>query len=308
MAKKLAWSTLALIVLCQMVYGQVISRPELADDEINRLWMSSRPHNLPTVVMHHNGQILDGTKEIGPIGVQRTLGVMDWPWNAPGGRTAADKSSIKTVWPPSIQARPQQLLMRSNNRERAAWKWPDGSAFFELHMHRRGHPFELRCLRKHRDGYGILCYESRVFAPVIPPHLKKGEVVRRESRRSLHPQNEKVFEGVCHYYDDVNVDWNAVVYGSKWEEVTGDSYSMAGKGDGFVVPKSYQGWILGDKTIDSCKRCHEDFGTSVGRFDARRDWYGFFQGADGIPSFDPIDRRSVKPNHGGLGTWTWKNN
>lgn len=296
--------------------------PELAEEDVNAMWRASRIHDLPRIFYFApngvQGRFLSCEVEIGPQHIRRTNAGMEFPWRNPGGRgDDGRRLTIKSVYPPDIKAKIVDVRLkkpylqgptgyRYNYQTRRAWQWPKGSAFFELHYHPKGHSFELRCLIKTKDGYGFDNYEVRKFAPKIRSELKKGEVVRVEQIRSTHPINPFSAKGEVYYYDDVDIDWKTEVLKEPWEDVTGSEWHHAGKGNGWVTPKNYFGFITGSKHED-CAKCHESAGIPNENFEFMRDWYGNVPGADGIFRFDPVDRRTVRPN-GQLIGWKWRNN
>lgn len=292
----------------------------LGNEELNEKYKQAREYELPRAVFH-DGRFIDGFVEIGPDGIKNTLASMEFPWRHPGG-TLSQPLTRKFVWPTNIEpASIRQALFKTPTRvagpyaSRPAWSWPKGSTFFEVHYHPvHKHPFEVRVLEKVDSGYGFDNYDAHVFAPIendqdLPFNA---QVVSSQRVRidSGHPLNNFTASGVLHLYEDApeNFDWIKFVGSREWPEVTGREWHHAGKGDNWLTPKNYHSWITGSDR-DSCAKCHDRSGQHVTMFEPFRDWYGYIQGADGIFSFDPIDRSLVVP-----GTmlprrgYKWRNN
>lgn len=292
----------------------------LGNPELNAKYKSAREYELSRVV-YQDGRFIDGFVEIGPTGVKNTLASMEFPWRHPGG-TLSKPLTRKFVWPANIQpAVIKDMQFKTPTRvsgpyaTRPAWSWPKGSTFFEVHYHPvGGHPFEVRVLEKVDSGYGFDNYDAHVFAPIESaeevPFTARLVSSQRVRIHSGHPSNPLIADGILHKYGNApaGFNWTEFVGSREWPEVTGREWHHAGDGDEWLTPSNYHSWITGSDR-DSCAKCHSRSGQHVTMFEPFRDWYGYVQGADGIFSFDPVDRSLVVP-----GTrlprrgYRWRNN
>ncbi len=286
--------------------GRLPSRLLLDDERLNQRFAEAREFQLSKICLVSN-TYCDCRKDIGPAGIRHTLAGMEFPWRHPGGRSVSGLTK-KFVWPANVKAiknvrlRQRGVVSKVGNRyvlansfSRIGWKWPKDTTLFELHLHPGGWPFELRVLEKVQDKIGFSAYDVHVFRPFAAeadlPFDAAGEHVDYDIN-STHPVN--AFQAVGHVveYPDFQVDWATLVRAAPWPDTTGHNWHHAGKGDGWLSPKGYRGWMTGS-TRESCAKCHDNAGAPVALFEPFRDWYGHIPGADGIFSFDPIDRRTV---------------
>lgn len=304
-------SLVVLLLFCSFCFAQ---KPiELDDERLGKKFSAAREYKLTRICLDSFGVYWDCRREIGPDGVRNTLGGMEFPWKHPGGRFT-ELHTKKFVWPPDVKAaknlyvdlpavqstsiRNGRLVGYMGTERRITWKWPKGTTFFELHYHPKGWPFELRVLEKVGDGWGFDNYEAHIFRPFRGedelPFVPVG-VHRDYTINTTHPFNPFQAKGHVVEYNDAKVDWAKLVVNRKWEDHTGHNWHHAGLGDNWLSPKDYRGWLVGS-SVDDCRKCHENTGASVDKFEPMRDWYGFLPGGDGVFSFDPIDRRTVKLN------------
>lgn len=284
--------------------------PTLANSAINTKLHQARVYELPRIYWFQ-GAFRDATYDIGPVeeGKTHNNGLRDFPWAKPAGRL--QDHTIKLVWPPDVRSTPVIALHRtissvSNGRPRYArvrkpsWKHPVGICLFEVHMHPKGHPFEVRMLEKVTDGYGFDNYEARVFQPYeyeedLPVRVRG--VAHKVSMYSRHPYNRFEASGVVWAYPDVAVNWKEHVMARQWVNVTDGRWHQTATGHGWLVPKEYFGWVTGGDDgrigFDACAKCHGNAGDHTSFFEPFRDWYGHIGGGDGTFTFDPIDRRTV---------------
>jgi len=288
-----------LIALAQPLFAQ---RMQLDDERINGRWQDAREYKLNAIV-YQGGTFQDTRFEVGLPGFQHTLSGMEFPWKNPGGRQT-NKLTRSFVWPRDVKP------LRINNitypnpttfsgkKTRPNWVWPEGTTFFELHFHGKGHAFALRVLEKASNERGFESYEPHIFRPFRDesdlPFRVSQKIVKEMTVHSGHERKAFSAKGVVSFYPDVNADWSKLV-NKVWEDDLGHEWHHAGEGHGWLTPKNYTGWMVGSG--ESCNDCHDTAGQPVEYFDRPgRDWYGFIRGSDGIFSFDPVDRRSVTAN------------
>lgn len=290
----------------------VAQLPTLADPAWNARLHGGRQYEQSRVYWH-DGRFKDCRWEIGPDGVQFTNAGMEFPWARPAGRM--HDHTIKLMHPAGVRPRIITLKQRHPTgvthypgrdvlsgwvtAERPAWQWPKGTTVFELHMHPGGWPFELRALTKLDDGYGIDNWDGEVFSPFashadLPPAAQVTPSASMRSMTSRHPMNTFHAEALVWEYPDVDVDWAREVMSRKWTAVTGGSWHHTGRGDRWLSPKGYFGWVHG-LSMDGCVKCHGNAGQPVELFQLMRDWYGCVPGSDGLLTGgdDPVDRRLV---------------
>lgn len=299
----------ALGLLPLFASGQEIKRPTLADERINALFQKAKPYQRAGVVYFAGavnspfGSWIPRDREIGPIGQRHTLATHEFPWAHPGGTFGSAKTvKLKLSTPESRGTAFEKKFW--NNRtarhdliERPAWKWREGSVYFEIHYHRtKGHPFEVRVQEKTGDGVGVDNWEYRVFRPYqlesdlpIEPQRRIREKLSIDSG---HPRNPFKAEGVRFVYEDQPVDWMKEVMSREWPDDTGHEWHHAGQGEGWVSNRNYHGWVTGSDR-EGCVKCHALFGKSVDFFEAVRDWYGFVQGYDSVASDIPPGVKAI---------------
>lgn len=282
-------------------------RPTLDDERINERWQAAREFKLPRIV-YHAGKFVDARADIGFYQGRNSLASHEFPWNTPGGRSFDERElTLKAIWPPDVKAT-KYPRVRVSGMMRPGWKWPVGTFVFELHYHRRGHPFELRVLEKITDGIGFDNWDAHLFRPFgsIAEDLGLTGTTRIRSVAATHPYNAFRATWRVTYYDDQDVDWKEKV-DKTWVTVTGTDDHHAGRGHGFLSPRGYNGGMVGSER-DGCAKCHDNFGQPVEFFEPVRDWYGAVGGFDAIPTFDPIDRRMIFTDATPNGGWRWKDN
>lgn len=303
-------------ILCSIVlFTSQLFGIELDDERIQERWSAAREYSLSKICYVQN-TFCDARHEIGPPGVSHTLAGMEFPWRHPGGRFR-DSVTRKFVYPsgvkPKIHKRATYPALPNHIREwsRPAWSWPEGTTFFELHLHPAGHPFELRVLDKVKTGNGFECYEPHIFRPFqsaedlpFEPQLVSTRTLTIDSGHAHLPFRAT---GTVHRYANAEVSWVTLI-DRPWVDDLGHEWHHAGVDEGWLTPKDYAGWIVGNGR-DSCVKCHGSAGSPVDYFDvAGRDWYGFVPGDDGIFSFDPVDRRTVSTRGPHGRGWAWTEN